>query len=148
MYCVTRYGEVEFEIEKDYDKRHKRLLERYPLPKNWRKVYDIGCKAFYYYNKNNHLVSWLPPTHPDAKVGKSAKVLRKELMEQTNDLEETDDPQAYVVESYPPLAKPEEKEQRSTALLKPPIVCPPRKPSNSSKSRRDRGRDRDYDYDD
>ncbi|XP_052861701.1 uncharacterized protein DDB_G0284459 [Anopheles cruzii] len=104
MYCVKRYGEVEFEIDKDYDKRVKRLLERFPLPKNWRKEYDIGCKAFYFYNKDTRIVSWLPPTHPDAKLSKSAKVLRRERIEEEKQKEaaRAAAPPTVVVETYPP----------------------------------------------
>ncbi|XP_055531923.1 uncharacterized protein LOC129722493 [Wyeomyia smithii] len=166
MYCVQRYGEVEFEIEKEYEKRAKRLLERYPLPRHWRKEYDIGCKAFYFYNKETRIVSWLPPTHPDAKMTKSAKVLRKELMEITKNQENANDaiPKAVIVESYPPLPKPSSREQGMVGpvgeTLKPPIVNPPKRPHLKHPSRddekrprvaganrieRDRERDRDRD---
>uniref|UniRef100_A0A1Q3F325 Putative polyglutamine tract-binding protein pqbp-1 n=1 Tax=Culex tarsalis TaxID=7177 RepID=A0A1Q3F325_CULTA len=152
MYCVQRYGEVEFEIEKEYEKRVKRLLERYPLPRHWRKEYDIGCKAFYFYNKETRIVSWLPPTHPDAKMTKSAKVLRKELMEKTKSQEQANEatPKAVIVESYPPIPKP------PTAMvaggvgsvgpvgesLKPPVVNPPKRPHMKPPARDDDKRPR------
>lgn len=171
MYCVQRYGEVEFEIEKEYEKRVKRLLERYPLPRHWRKEYDIGCKAFYFYNKETRIVSWLPPTHPDAKMTKSAKVLRKELMEKTKIQEQANEaaPKAVIVESYPPIPKPPSL-GRDTQVgpvgesLKPPVVNPPKRPlvkpppprdeekrprlperdrDNRNRDRRDQGRRRD-----
>ncbi|XP_053680085.1 uncharacterized protein DDB_G0284459 [Anopheles nili] len=142
MYCVQRYGEVEFEIEKEYEKRVKRLLERYPLPKTWRKEYDIGCKAFYFYNKDTHIVSWLPPTHPDAKLTKSAKLLRRELMEEQKQKDAAKEavPPTVVVESYPPLAAsmskpligPSNTSSQNPPVgmenLKPPIVNPPKRP--------------------
>ncbi|XP_035898438.1 uncharacterized protein DDB_G0284459 [Anopheles stephensi] len=156
MYCVKRYGEIEFDIEKEYEKRVKRLLERYPLPKNWRKEYDIGCKAFYFYNKDTRVVSWLPPTHPDAKLTKSAKLLRRELMEEQKQKEAASEaaPPTVVVESYPPAAiippaKPligpanTAPPMASSAAgtgpggenLKPPIVNPPKRPLKTPGSR-------------
>ncbi|XP_055614090.1 regulator of nonsense transcripts 3B [Uranotaenia lowii] len=143
MYCVQRYGEVEFEIDKEYEKRVKRLLERYPLPRHWRKEYDIGCKAFYFYNKETRIVSWLPPTHPDAKMTKSAKVLRKELMEKIKDQQNANDsaPKAVIVESYPPPPKAVSLPSREPNMmigptagaehLKPPVVNPPKRPHHA-----------------
>uniref|UniRef100_A0A182N3K5 WW domain-containing protein n=1 Tax=Anopheles dirus TaxID=7168 RepID=A0A182N3K5_9DIPT len=149
MYCVKRYGEVEFDIEKEYEKRVKRLLERYPLPKHWRKEYDIGCRAFYFYNKETRVVSWLPPTHPDAKLTKSAKLLRRELMEEQKRKDAASEaiPPTVVVESYPPSAVPPTAKAligpTNTAAqapaaggggggggenLRPPVVNPPKRP--------------------
>ncbi|XP_055624989.1 uncharacterized protein DDB_G0284459 [Toxorhynchites rutilus septentrionalis] len=150
MYCVQRYGEVEFEIEKEYEKRAKRLLERYPLPRHWRKEYDIGCKAFYFYNKETRFVSWLPPTHPDAKLTKSAKVLRKELMEKTKSQESANDgtPKAVIVESYPPVPKTSSLSGREPVVgpvgesLKPPVVNPPKRPHVKHPMRDDEKRPR------
>ncbi|KFB50237.1 AGAP011757-PA-like protein [Anopheles sinensis] len=161
MYCVKRYGEVEFEIEKEYEKRTKRLLERYPLPKNWRKEYDIGCKAFYFYNKDTRVVAWLPPTHPDAKLTKSAKQLRRELMEEQKQKDAASEatPPTVIVESYPPPAKPLIGPTNTTALgssgnvgpavenLKPPIVNPPKRPAKQhpgSGEREDEKRQRTF----
>uniref|UniRef100_A0A182K311 WW domain-containing protein n=1 Tax=Anopheles christyi TaxID=43041 RepID=A0A182K311_9DIPT len=164
MYCVKRYGEVEFDIEKDYEKRVKRLLERYPLPKNWRKEYDIGCKAFYFYNKDTRVVSWLPPTHPDAKLSKSAKLLRRELMEVQKQKEAASEavPPTVVVESYPPSAIPLTKPligPANTAAqmppvipgagpgmenLKPPVVNPPKRPPKPMGGREDEKRSRTF----
>ncbi|ETN68154.1 hypothetical protein AND_000010 [Anopheles darlingi] len=157
MYCVKRYGEVEFEIEKEYDKRVKRLLERFPLPKNWRKEYDIGCKAFYFYNKDTRIVSWLPPTHPDAKLTKSAKLLRRDLMEEQKqkDAAREATPQAVIVETYPPPASKAQLIGPTVANsssasgiplpppaaiaenLKPPVVNPPKRPIKQPGSLRD-----------
>uniref|UniRef100_A0A8D8KK84 Polyglutamine-binding protein 1 n=1 Tax=Culex pipiens TaxID=7175 RepID=A0A8D8KK84_CULPI len=164
MYCVQRYGEVEFEIEKEYEKRVKRLLERYPLPRHWRKEFDIGCKAFYFYNKETRIVSWLPPTHPDAKMTKSAKVLRKELMEKTRSQEQANEatPKAVIVESYPPIPKPPSAMTAGAGpvgpigeSLKPPVVNPPKRPNVKPPMRDDdkrprmpeRNRDRDRNQD-
>ncbi|XP_050067248.1 uncharacterized protein DDB_G0284459 [Anopheles maculipalpis] len=164
MYCVKRYGEVEFDIEKEYEKRVKRLLERYPLPKNWRKEYDIGCKAFYFYNKDTRVVSWLPPTHPDAKLSKSAKLLRRELMEEQKQKEAASEttPPTVVVESYPPTAivpptipligPANTSSQNAPAAgpapggenLKPPIVNPPKRPLKTSGGREDEKRSRTF----
>ncbi|XP_052901487.1 mediator of RNA polymerase II transcription subunit 1.1 [Anopheles moucheti] len=162
MYCVKRFGEVEFEIEKEYEKRVKRLLERYPLPKNWRKEYDIGCKAFYFYNKDTRVVSWLPPTHPDAKLTKSAKLLRRELMEEQKQKEAASEatPPTVVVESYPPTAISASKpligpantaSQMVPAVtgpgvenLKPPVVNPPKRPLKQPGGRDEEKRSRTF----
>uniref|UniRef100_A0A182QAJ1 WW domain-containing protein n=1 Tax=Anopheles farauti TaxID=69004 RepID=A0A182QAJ1_9DIPT len=164
MYCVKRYGEVEFEIEKEYEKRVKRLLERYPLPKHWRKEYDIGCRAFYFYNKETRVVSWLPPTHPDAKLTKSAKLLRRELMEEQKRKDAANEsiPPTVVVETYPPSAVPPPKAligPTNTAVpvpptggavasggenLRPPVVNPPKRPPIKSTGREDEKRPRTF----
>uniref|UniRef100_A0A182RVE3 WW domain-containing protein n=1 Tax=Anopheles funestus TaxID=62324 RepID=A0A182RVE3_ANOFN len=162
MYCVKRFGEVEFEIEKEYEKRVKRLLERYPLPKNWRKEYDIGCKSYYFYNKDTRVVSWLPPTHPDAKLTKSAKLLRRELMEEQKQKEAASEaaPPTVIVESYPPTTIPATKPligPANTAShvvppvagpglenLKPPVVNPPKRPLKQSGGRDDEKRSRTF----
>lgn len=164
MYCVKRYGEVEFDIEKEYEKRVKRLLERYPLPKNWRKEYDIGCKAFYFYNKDTRVVSWLPPTHPDAKLTKSAKLLRRELMEEQKQKEAASEatPPTVVVESYPPTSiipstkpligptntappmAPATTTGPGGENLKPPVVNPPKRPLKASGGREDEKRSRTF----
>lgn len=41
-------------------------------------MWDSGCEAYYFWNKDDDLVSWLPPKHPKAVIGKSASTLRSE----------------------------------------------------------------------
>lgn len=73
-----------------------RLLKRYPLPKNWTQVWDNGCEAYYFWNKNDDLVSWLPPKHPKALIAKSAATLRSEK----------DRPDLDAMEDEPPARLP------------------------------------------
>jgi polyglutamine-binding protein 1 len=77
-------------------------LEKYPLPKtgNWTYIWDNGCQgirdeqitsiiifhiknlpffpAYYFWNKDDNLVSWLPPSHKKAVLSKSAATIRSE----------------------------------------------------------------------
>jgi len=62
-----------------YLKRYKRLLRKYPLEAGWKDIYDKGCKAYYFYNSNTQTVSWLPPSHPKARITNSAAVFRRQL---------------------------------------------------------------------
>jgi polyglutamine-binding protein 1 len=80
VFCLERWGEGAEKPSKAYKERFNRLLDRYPLPKkgNWVYIYDPGCQSFYFWNKEDNLVSWLPPKHPKAVIGKSAATLRNE----------------------------------------------------------------------
>lgn len=78
VYCLERWGEGLQKPPKSYRDRFNRLLERYPLPKNWVHVWDSGCEAFYFWNQADDTVSWLPPKHPKASIGLSAATLRGE----------------------------------------------------------------------
>lgn len=49
-----------------------------PKKGNWVYIWDAGCEAYYFWNKDDDLVSWLPPKHPKAVLGKSASALRSE----------------------------------------------------------------------
>lgn len=42
LYCVNTFGDGIKEPSKSYIKRKVRLLRRYPLPKDWKEVYDEG----------------------------------------------------------------------------------------------------------
>lgn len=80
VFCLERWGDGTEKPSKEYRKRFQRLLERYPLPKkgNWVYIWDAGCEAYYFWNKDDDLVSWLPPKHPKALIGKSASTIRSE----------------------------------------------------------------------
>ncbi|XP_037935252.1 uncharacterized protein LOC119669433 [Teleopsis dalmanni] len=81
LYCVNRWADGKTEPSRDYMRRYKRLLRKYPLPKGWMEMYDPGCGCYYFYNTVDSLVSWLPPTHPKSQITKSAAVLRRQLEE-------------------------------------------------------------------
>lgn len=78
VFCLERWGEGQLKPSKSYKERYNRLLDRYPLPKNWISVWDSGCQAYYFWNKNDDHVSWLPPKHPKAVIGKAAATMRSE----------------------------------------------------------------------
>jgi len=78
VFCLERWGEGQNKPSKSYKERYLRLIERYPLPKNWVSVWDNGCEAYYFWNKLDDGVSWLPPKHPKAVIGKAAATLRSE----------------------------------------------------------------------
>ena len=78
VFCLERWGEGPNRPTKSYRERFQRLLERYPLSKHWVQVWDSGCESYYFWNKNDDQVSWLPPKHPKALLGKSAATLRSE----------------------------------------------------------------------
>lgn len=78
VFCLERWGEGHHKPTKSYRERYLRLIDRYPLPKNWISVWDSGCEAYYFWSKNDDLVSWLPPKHPKAIIGKAAATIRSE----------------------------------------------------------------------
>lgn len=42
LYCVNKFGDGIKEPSNDYQTRKYRLLKRYPLPRDWKEVYDNG----------------------------------------------------------------------------------------------------------
>jgi len=79
LYCVSTYGDGILEPDREYLRRKRKLLQKYPLPKDWKEVFDSGCGVHYYWHTKTETVSWLPPNHPKAMPSKSAAYLRKEL---------------------------------------------------------------------
>lgn len=63
-------------------------------------VWDSGCSAYYFWNKNDDHVSWLPPKHPQAVIGKSAATIRKE--KDRPDLDAMDDETTTML---PPMSR-------------------------------------------
>lgn len=100
VFCLERWGEGHQKPSKSYRERYNRLLDRYPLPKNWVSVWDAGCNAYYFWNRTSGDVSWLPPSHPKAVIGKSAATIRSE--KDRPDLDAMDDePQSMM----PPMSR-------------------------------------------
>ena len=95
VFCLERWREGVNKPSKSYKERYFRLIKRYPLPKNWISVWDNGCEAYYFWNKNDDSVSWLPPKHPKAVIGKAASTLRSEKDRPDLDAME-DEPQARL----------------------------------------------------
>ncbi|XP_037051744.1 polyglutamine-binding protein 1 isoform X2 [Bradysia coprophila] len=89
LYCVSTYGDG-IEPDREYLRRKRKLLQKYPLPKEWKEVFDSGFGVHYYWHTKTDTVSWLPPSHPKATPSKSAAFLRKEL--EASLLPETEEP--------------------------------------------------------
>lgn len=87
VFCLERWGEGNEKPSKKYMERFHRLMDRYPLPKKsgWVYIWDAGCEAYYFWNKDDDSVSWLPPKHPKATIGKSAATIRSERPDMTPD---------------------------------------------------------------
>jgi len=71
-----------FEHDPSLDKKHERLLRKYPLPAGYVEVGDPDTGRFYYWNTETDEVTWLPPQHPRAKLSLPAERL-KELMQKS-----------------------------------------------------------------
>lgn len=117
VFCLERWGEGHQKPSKSYKERYLRLIERYPLPKNWISVWDSGCEAYYFWSKNDDFVSWLPPKHPKAVIGKAAATLRSE--KDRPDLDAMDDELVVMptISRSPPPTE-ENRYQRPTAVPK------------------------------
>lgn len=89
-YCITRWKVGVLEPNVKYLKKIEKLLKKYPLPPQWKEVYDRGCGKFYYWHTEKDLVSWLPPNHPRANVSYSAAYLREDVMLRIQVLEKKD----------------------------------------------------------
>ncbi|EDW63170.1 uncharacterized protein PQBP1 [Drosophila virilis] len=79
LYCVNRWANGRPKPKENYLRRYKRLIRKYPISADWKDVYDNGCGSYYFYNSATRKVSWLPPTHPNARVSSSAAIFRKQL---------------------------------------------------------------------
>jgi polyglutamine-binding protein 1 len=114
VFCLERWGDGHNRPTKSYRERYLRLLDRYPLPKNWTQVWDGGCESYYFWNKIDDQVSWLPPKHPKAILGKSAATIRSE--KDRPDLDAMDEPSMMM----PPAARspPPETYQRPPPMQK------------------------------
>jgi len=81
-FCKQRWGMKTFQHDPSLDKKHDRLIHKYPLPAGYVEVGDPDTGRFYYWNTETDEVTWLPPQHPRAKLGLSAERL-KELMQKS-----------------------------------------------------------------
>lgn len=70
-----------FRLGDGYHHARRLTLLKYPLPEEWKEVYDAGVKRHYYWNQCTDEVTWLPPRHPNASIGLSAQELAKEFFE-------------------------------------------------------------------
>jgi polyglutamine-binding protein 1 len=116
VFCLERWGEGTSKPSKSYRERYNRLLDRYPLTKNWVAVWDAGCEAFYFWNKSESTVSWLPPKHPKAVIGKSAATIRSEKDRPDLDAMEDEPMTMSAIRQSPPQS--EERYQRPAPVQK------------------------------
>lgn len=107
MFCLERWGEGNEKPSKKYKERFQRLLDRYPLPKksNWTYVWDSGCQSYYFWNKDDDTVTWLPPKHPKSSIGKSAASIRMPEMISVDSQEEQEIAMPPPSRSPPPPAR-------------------------------------------
>ncbi|KAE9547502.1 hypothetical protein FO519_009287 [Halicephalobus sp. NKZ332] len=63
-----REGASEDQLPEIYLLKRKECLRKYPLPDNWKEVYDQGIRRYYYWNFYTDEVSWFPPRHPRAVI--------------------------------------------------------------------------------
>ncbi|CAH1781056.1 unnamed protein product [Owenia fusiformis] len=78
-FCEERWGKKEFSPSEAMIRRRDRTLTAHPLPEKWREVADTDTNRYYYWNVHTDEVSWLPPTHPRAKVTFPAEKLKNLL---------------------------------------------------------------------
>lgn len=71
-WCGRHWGFKRFREDPNLRPKRIRMLGRYPLPESWEEVGDPESSRFYYWNTVSDEVSWLPPTHPRARVSLSA----------------------------------------------------------------------------
>jgi len=90
-FCVMKYAAVPTEPPKSIKKKFARLLKKYPLKELWEQVYEPGLKTYYFWNTQTDQVSWLPPSHPDAKISLPAEKLRSLLRDDSIDGESEDE---------------------------------------------------------
>uniref|UniRef100_A0A069DRZ6 Polyglutamine-binding protein 1 n=1 Tax=Panstrongylus megistus TaxID=65343 RepID=A0A069DRZ6_9HEMI len=77
-FCARHWGKGIITPDAKYLRKHARLLAKYPLPNNWKEVYDPGTGKHYYWEMSSDMVSWLPPAHPKANISESAATIREE----------------------------------------------------------------------
>ncbi|XKL68704.1 hypothetical protein PGB90_006473 [Kerria lacca] len=78
LFCKEYWGDGKKRPSRKYLYYRKKMLEKYTLPENWLEVYDPGTGRYYYWDEENDVVSWLPPSHPRALITDSAAHFREE----------------------------------------------------------------------
>jgi polyglutamine-binding protein 1 len=104
----------------------------------------IFSGAYYFWNKNDDFVSWLPPTHKSAHITRSAAAYRKEL--EGDDQQDDDDekqPQAVIVESYPKPQYSYKEQEKSPPKPQPLMALKKPKPRDLGRALRRGGRHRE-----
>lgn len=116
LFCLEKYGEGNDNVPLRIIKRFRRLLVRYPLQKDWVHIWDAGCGAYYFWNKLDDTVSWLPPKHPKAVISKSAATLRRES-DRPDFTETPDDDDSATAASHQPSMMPNQSSNSPPHIL-------------------------------
>ncbi|KAI6176369.1 Protein CBR-PQBP-1.2 [Aphelenchoides bicaudatus] len=83
QFCYDHWGDgvPANRLGEKYHNARNLMLIKYPLPEEWKEIYDPGVKRHYYWNAHTDEVAWLPPRHPNHVAGSSAQSLAKEFFE-------------------------------------------------------------------
>lgn len=85
-FCLKKFGSGT-EIPPTMIKRkYNRLVKKYPLPENWRRVWEPGTCRYYFWNMESDEVSWYPPGHPNFKLCLPVSKLKAQLKEEEEKL--------------------------------------------------------------
>lgn len=106
-FCVKKWKQGKITPNEKYLNNKRKLLELWPLPQCWEEVYDEGYGRHYFWNVHNNLVSWLPPSHPNANPSESAAHLREERL-----LKEGDESDESSEASDQEMPQQQQKEKR------------------------------------
>lgn len=77
-FCVRQWGKGKMLPDPKYIRKFSKLMTKYPLPSNWKEIYDSGSGRHYYWEMSSDMVSWLPPGHPKASISESAATIRED----------------------------------------------------------------------
>lgn len=108
-YCVKTWKLGKVVPDEAYLDKKKKVLELWPLPAGWEEVYDEGYGQHYFWNVHNNLVSWLPPSHPNAVPSESAAHLREESLMKEGDESDAESSEGSDQEVPRHQVKPKEK---------------------------------------
>ncbi|XP_072174812.1 polyglutamine-binding protein 1-like [Diadema setosum] len=114
------------------------IIDNDNVPLGWWRVKDPPSGFFYYWDSNTDMVSWLPPTDPNASISLSASKLREIEEKRTRLREAQPKPPGMEPSSEAPLLTPGVDigpQIPSSIPLPPPRKPPPR--SAGERSRKD-----------
>lgn len=109
-FCVKKWKQGKITPDEKYLDSKRKVLELWPLPPGWEEVYDEGYGRHYFWNVHNNLVSWLPPSHPNASTSESAAHLREERLLKEGD--ESDESSEASDQEVPQQQQKEKKRDR------------------------------------
>lgn len=114
-FCIRHWGKGKVIPDLIYMRKFNRLMAKYPLPSNWKEVYDPGAGRHYFWEMSSDMVSWLPPGHPKASVSESAATVREDRHLVATDADGSDrdsDSSNEEEEEILPRGKEEKKVER------------------------------------